>query len=191
MLDSCCRWPLFLNFKRSFAALLSADITRVAGDVYLCFEGGPGVAEEAQVAYSRGGLRGHGLVVFWYLYFIVLWNLKQSYENRMKTTKIVLFLWFIFWTLRFRFLKNQLQWKGHEDPTFVLRDLQFKLVNIREDDLILFDSKSPILQKPLVSCPELTGARVVPFIGLGGASGGEFGFPLQALEVPSWCLVTT
>lgn len=54
------------------------------GDVYLCFEGGPGVAEEAQVAFSRG-------------------------------------------------------------------------------------------------------ARVVPLMGLGGAAGGDFGFPLQALEVPTWC----
>ena len=36
-----------------------------AGDVYLCFEGGPGVAEEARVAFSRGrihpwGFHSHG-----------------------------------------------------------------------------------------------------------------------------------
>lgn len=31
------------------------------------------------------------------------------------------------------------------------------------------------------------GARVVPLMGLGGAAGGDYGFPLQALEVPTWC----
>lgn len=38
---------------------------------------------------------------------------------------------------------------------------------------------------------DLAGARVVPLMGLGGASGGDFGFPLQALEVPTWRLGVT
>ena len=29
---------------------------------------------------------------------------------------------------------------------------------------------------------------MVPLMGLGGAAGGDFGFPLQALEVPTWRL---
>ena len=35
---------------------------------------------------------------------------------------------------------------------------------------------------------DLAGARVVPLMGLGGAAGGDYGFPLQALEVPTWRL---
>ena len=37
--------------------------------------------------------------------------------------------------------------------------------------------------------PQLTpGARVVPLAFLGGASGGDFGFPQQAFETPPWSL---
>ena len=137
----------------------------LTGDVYLCFEGGPGVSEEARVAFGRGDDElGHTSI---------RWMLQKSGNHQLRLVGS--------W--------NPICLQGF-GTSQVVQDFVHQQVCHQYLSFICWEmTKNGVKCDTIWHSPQLTpGARVVPLAFLGGASGGDFGFPQQAFETPPWSL---